>query len=357
MAAAGQQVYGGPVTHALSGAAPSPMAAGAMQAKKGNEQAPPDMASTADIQAPAMPRFPSREEIAAMKQRTQAKPSPDLVGPQVSVADMNKLRNIRPRNIMNEPIRQPKRSLGVGLTDYPFDDRMLKDRSPAEPESEQVDPDVRANVDAMIRIGAGMLAYENEKTFHQDEESPKLKQKYMARGMDEEEANSKARRETGKEIKEKKFYSSEEEEWYDQAMQIASVNEYHELMRRVTEEKRKLLAYRRQLEADNPGESKEALDMHAHYSDHGLKYEVMNNVLHNFQFNNKQGLDFRALIAEHRGKYSPEESKGLEAMDEVLGAPGNAVEYLNTELGKKRNQSYRKRSKKYLTNLHKGKAT
>ena len=113
-----------------------------------------------------MPRFPSQEEIAAMKQRMQAKPSPDLVGPQVSVADMNKLRNIRPRNIMNEPIRQPKRSLGVGLTDYPFDDRMLKDRSPAEPESEQVDPDVRANVDAMIRIGAGMLAYENEKTFH-----------------------------------------------------------------------------------------------------------------------------------------------------------------------------------------------
>ena len=44
-------------------------------------------------------------------------------------------------------------------------------------------------------------------------------------------------------------------------------------------------------------------------------------------------------------------------MDEVLGAPGNAVEYLNTELGKKRNQSYRKRSKKYLTDLYKGKAS
>ena len=85
--------------------------------------------------------------------------------------------------------------------------RMLKDRNLAEPESEQVDPDVRANVDAMIRIGAGMLAYENEKTFHQDEKMPKLKQKYMARGMDEETANSKARRETGKEIKEKKLYT------------------------------------------------------------------------------------------------------------------------------------------------------
>ena len=44
-------------------------------------------------------------------------------------------------------------------------------------------------------------------------------------------------------------------------------------------------------------------------------------------------------------------------MDEVLGAPGNAVEYLNTELGKKRNQSYRKRSKNYLLALKKGKVT
>ena len=50
-------------------------------------------------------------------------------------------------------------------------------------------------------------------------------------------------------------------------------------------------------------------------------------------------------------------AKELEAMDEVLGAPGNAGEYLNTELGKKRNQSYRKRSKNYLLALKKGKVT
>ena len=97
--------------------------------------------------------------------------------------------------------------------------------------------------------------------------------------------------------------------------------------------------------------------MHAHYSDHGLKYEVMNNVLHNYQMNNKRGLDFKALMAKHGEKYSSEEAKELEAMDEVLGAPGNAGEYLNTELGKKRNQSYRKRSKNYLLALKKGKVT
>ena len=38
MAAAGQQVYTGPVTHALSGASPSSMAAGAMQAKRDEKQ-------------------------------------------------------------------------------------------------------------------------------------------------------------------------------------------------------------------------------------------------------------------------------------------------------------------------------
>ena len=39
MAAAGEQVYSGPVTHALSGASPAPAAAGPMQAKCGRKQA------------------------------------------------------------------------------------------------------------------------------------------------------------------------------------------------------------------------------------------------------------------------------------------------------------------------------
>ena len=356
MAAAGQRVYAGPVTHALSGAVPSPMEAGSMQAKKDNEP-PPQMAPMEDIQAPAMPRFPTREEIAAMKRKLQAKPLPDLVGPQISAADMNALRDIRPRNIMNEPIRQPKGSSGVGLTKYPFDDRMLKNRNSAGPESEQTDPKVRARVDEMFRIAAGKLAYENEKAFHQDEKAPKLKQKYMAQGMDEDDAHFKARREAGKEIKEKNYYTSGEDDGYSQSMEIGTAAEYNEIARRVTEEKRKLLAYRRQLEADNPGESKDALDMHAHYSDHGLKYEIMNNVLENFAMSNRRGLDFRDLILKNRAKVSPEEQKELAVMDEVLGTPGNAGEYLNTELGKKRNQSYRKRSKKYLTDLYKGKAS
>ena len=38
MAAAGQQVYAGPVTHAISDASPSPFAAGSMQAKRGDEE-------------------------------------------------------------------------------------------------------------------------------------------------------------------------------------------------------------------------------------------------------------------------------------------------------------------------------
>ena len=38
MAAAGQQVYTGPITHALSDAGPSAMAAGALQAKKRRPQ-------------------------------------------------------------------------------------------------------------------------------------------------------------------------------------------------------------------------------------------------------------------------------------------------------------------------------
>ncbi len=39
LAAAGEQVYAGPVTHALSAASPSPMAAGPMQAKRGKPDA------------------------------------------------------------------------------------------------------------------------------------------------------------------------------------------------------------------------------------------------------------------------------------------------------------------------------
>ena len=137
--------------------------------------------------------------------------------------------------------KRPKAGRGVGLTNYPFDDRMLKNRNPAKPESGQVDQLVRANVDEMVRIGAGMLAYENEKVFHQEEKSPKLKQKYMARGMDEDDANYQARLEAGKEIKEKNYYNSEETEWYDLAMKIATVDEYDELMRRVTAEKKSSL--------------------------------------------------------------------------------------------------------------------
>ncbi len=38
MAAAGQQVYASPVTHALSGASPAPFAAGAMQASRGGKR-------------------------------------------------------------------------------------------------------------------------------------------------------------------------------------------------------------------------------------------------------------------------------------------------------------------------------
>ena len=42
MAAAGQTVYSGPVTHTLSSAAPSPFAAGVMQAKRGKKNDPVD---------------------------------------------------------------------------------------------------------------------------------------------------------------------------------------------------------------------------------------------------------------------------------------------------------------------------
>ena len=54
MAAAGEQIYTGPVTHALSDASPSPMAAGVMQAKRKDPASAPQQqrkAPQADAQA------------------------------------------------------------------------------------------------------------------------------------------------------------------------------------------------------------------------------------------------------------------------------------------------------------------
>ena len=79
MAAAGQQVYAGPVTHAISDSSPSPSVAGAMQAKRsGNDekQQAPAVAPSQDIQAPSFAPLKSfspkeMEEIRAAKRRKQ----------------------------------------------------------------------------------------------------------------------------------------------------------------------------------------------------------------------------------------------------------------------------------------------
>ena len=58
MAAAGQQVYTGPVTHAISDASPSPSVAGAMQAKRSDKKPkkkPAQMIPSDDLVAPSIP--------------------------------------------------------------------------------------------------------------------------------------------------------------------------------------------------------------------------------------------------------------------------------------------------------------
>ena len=63
MAAAGEQVYTGPVTHALSSASPSPSVAGPMQASRGDEpdEPGPILAPARDIQSPVVAHAPAAQ--------------------------------------------------------------------------------------------------------------------------------------------------------------------------------------------------------------------------------------------------------------------------------------------------------
>ena len=113
MAAAGEQVYTGPVTHALSDASPSPAVAGPMQATREDE---PDrqLAPAQDIQSPnlAQPRaarVPVMQPARDIQPPNVAIPAPAPRANRVPV--MQPARDIQPPTVVIPPVAQrPKAS-------------------------------------------------------------------------------------------------------------------------------------------------------------------------------------------------------------------------------------------------------
>lgn len=241
--------YTGPVTHALSSAGPSPSAAGPMQAKR-DGQAPQNMAQSVDIQGPAVPQFPSPNDIAALRRKKQGAPSADLIGPQISAADMNRLREIRPQNIMNEPPR-PEHAAGSGS---PKKQRSRTDKT----------------ADKLFQIGAGVLAGEEKDRIEYkkifDEVKPVYYQQEINSGKNaleaEDIAENMAHLLAYKEGKKLKYadLSKKDKKLLDHASENANFELILNLHERRNQAARNLIAYRENLEKQFPGEDKDKLD-------------------------------------------------------------------------------------------------
>ena len=93
MAAAGEQVYTGPVTHALSDASPSPSVAGPMQATREDEENVAALQPSPNLVSP---------------QIKASEPALDLTGPRVPPIDLSRLPEGRPKVRPSEPARDLK---------------------------------------------------------------------------------------------------------------------------------------------------------------------------------------------------------------------------------------------------------
>ncbi len=142
MAAAGEQVYTGPVTSALSDAAPSPSAAGPMQAKRNHN---------AEQQA-AEPQ-PAEQQQAVPQQNANISASPDMQSPVVPAMEdihLSASRDIRaPRipSMENLPVRAPKIPSVEMLPEEEYKNIRSKR--------------IQSDVDRLYRIQAGLMDEDN----------------------------------------------------------------------------------------------------------------------------------------------------------------------------------------------------
>ena len=208
------------------------------------------MERSADIQGPAVPQFPSANDIAALRRQKQGAPSADLIGPQISAADMNRLREIRPQNIMNEPPR-PESAAGSGS---PKKRRSRTDKT----------------ADKLFRIGAGVVAEEEKEKIEYKKIFNKVKPVYYQQEINsgknaleaEDIAENMAHLLAYKEGKKLKYadLSKKDKKLLDHASENANFELILNLHERRNQAARNLIAYRENLEKQFPGEDKDKLD-------------------------------------------------------------------------------------------------
>ena len=436
MAAAGQQVYAGPVTHALSGAVPSAFSAGTMQARRdvdraerigssmlldrdlqklyeNSEKKPNKFVSKKDklwfqnkmksgdegfFKEIRKRRNAAAERLAKHREAMGQGPNDQLLDYEASFSvpaqetrlydlmlgkgsedTASPLENTKEGALTRNKLLNPKlrylllKSAGWNkeankllsdagktyrlrhgdLQEYPLNDAYVNTEKITGPGEKPTDSELMKHVDLLVRIQAAITGHENEIVFAQDEKVPELKEKYLAQGMDEDEARLAAKKEVEESVDIEEYLPNHKDtlKWYNEQVAAGTEADYEEALRRELEEKMKLVAYRKQLGEDHPNEAKEVLDLHAHYSDHGMKYMVLNNLVKQLGMGISKPLDLRGINLKYIEAASPHEHE-LEPMNDVLGAPGKASDFLDTNLGKKRSQFYRKRSKDYLRDLY-----
>ena len=258
MAAAGQQVYSGPVTGALSSAAPAVSAAAPMQAKRGKSK------KAARINEPK-PKEP---------------------------AIMSSYRNmLEARDYYEEGKQLSKRSDAdrIREEDAPGSNALREDDdtdwvSPELIRSFQSRNDQTA--DELFRVGAGILAHDHKWGLERD----KITEKVMPRFYEEElkkgnkyaqdDADRNARKYALKHVpKLKDTVSKKERSWFDQKTRDPSVDLIRSLYSRKMKAANDLLAYRENLGRLRPGEDPNKLDFETAASEQGRTLNVYDSIL------------------------------------------------------------------------------
>ena len=235
MAAAGERVYTGPVTHALSDASPSPSLAGLMQAKReddedGGHQANP----VAQVNAPLVDLHVPRVPADNADQLPTAPPLADLRAPRVPPREPAGLPRPAPMRDLAAPKVLPQKPIIMPMEPMTVPRKpgaVAPDLTPEEFAAIKRKQQARQNVDRMYRIQAGMMY-----------------------GLDEENLNSQ-----------------EDLDWYETMKETADADTLRELNRRGDVTSSALVDYRDNLEGNDLGQK----NYEASWSDPALELDVL----------------------------------------------------------------------------------